>query len=135
MKRIVVGFDGSPSGQRALDRAIELAKGFAVPLTVLTVADHHLVRQDGVVTPAADEALAERIAAQGAEQARELGLQDVETRTALGDAAEALAAAVPDAETWLIIGHRGLGGLQELFLGSVAKSVVDLAHGSVLVVR
>lgn len=135
MKQVVVGFDGSPSAQRALDRAIELAKRFAAPLIVLTVADDHLVREDGVVTPAVNEQLAVRIAAEGAEQARELGVKEVDMRVALGEAGQALAEAAQDPETWLVVGHRGLGGLQEMFLGSVAKRVVDSAHCSVLVVR
>jgi nucleotide-binding universal stress UspA family protein len=135
MQRIIVGFDGSPTAQRALGRAIELAKRFDAPLTVLTVADDHLVREDGVVTPAVDEALAGRIAGEGAEQARLVGVRDVEPRTAMGAPADVLAEAGQGAETWLIVGHRGLGGLRELFLGSVAKRVVDHAGCSVLVVR
>lgn len=135
MQRIIVGFDGSPSAQRALDRAIELAKRFNAPLTVLTVADDHLVREDGVVTLAVDEALAARISAEGAEQARLVGVREVETRTAMGAPADVLAEAGQGAETWLVMGHRSLGGLRELFLGSVTKRVVDHAHCSVLVVR
>jgi len=135
MQRIIVGFDGSPTAQRALDRAIELAKRFEAPLTVLTVADDHLVREDGVVTLAVDEALASRIAEEGAEQARLVGVREVEARTAMGAPAEVLAEAGQGADTWLVVGHRGLSGLRELFLGGVAKRVVDHAGCTVLVVR
>lgn len=135
MKRVVVGFDGSPAAQRALDKAIELAKRFDAPLTVLTVADDQLVREDGVVTLAVDEDLAIGIAADGAEQARLVGVREVLPRTEVGVPAEVLAAAARDPETCLVVGHRGLGGLRELFLGSVAKQVVDRAACSVLVVR
>ena len=135
MQRIIVGYDGSPVSQRALDQAIELAKRWHAPLTVLTVADDRLVRGDGTRTMAADEALAAEIAERGAEQAREIGFKDVETRVSVEPPADALIAASKEGCSMLVVGHRGHGGLQELFLGSVAKKVVDHAGCSVLVVR
>lgn len=135
MQRIIVGYDGSASAQRALDQGVELAKRLGAPLTVLTAADDRFVRDDGVVTMAADEALAARIAEKGAAQAREIGLKDVSTRTSVDAPAKALVAASKEGCSLLVVGHRGIGGLRELFLGSVAKSVVDEAGCSVLVVR
>jgi nucleotide-binding universal stress UspA family protein len=135
MQRIIVGYDGSASEQRALDQGVELAKRLGAPLTVLTAADDRFVRDDGVVTMAADEVLAARIAERGAEQAREIGLKDVTTRTSVENPAKALVAASKEGCSLLVVGHRGIGGLRELFLGSVAKSVVDEAGCSVLVVR
>jgi nucleotide-binding universal stress UspA family protein len=135
MQRIIVGYDGSASAQRALNQGVELAKRLGAPLTVLTAADDQFVREDGVVTMAADESLAGRIAEKGAEQAREVGLKDVETRISVESPARALVSATKEGCSLLVVGHRGVGGLQELFLGSVAKSVVDEAGCSVLVVR
>lgn len=135
MQRIIVGYDGSASAQRALDQGMELAKRLGAPLTVLTAADDQFVREDGQVTMAADEGLAARIAAKGAEQAREIGLKDVDTRTSVEAPAKALVAASQEGCSLLVVGHRGIGGIRELFLGSVAKSVVDEAGCSVLVVR
>jgi nucleotide-binding universal stress UspA family protein len=135
MQRIIVGYDGSPVSQRALDQAIELAKRWGAALTVLTAADDRLVRGDGMVTLAADESLAQHIAERGAEQAREVGLKDVVARTSVDAAADALIAVSKEGCGLLVVGHRGLGGLQELFLGSVAKTVVDHSACSVLVVR
>jgi nucleotide-binding universal stress UspA family protein len=135
MQRIIVGYDGSPVSQRALDQAIELAKRWHAPLTVLTAADDRLFRADGMLTMAADEGLAAEIAERGAEQAREIGFKDVDTRTSVDAPADALIAASKEGCSLLVVGHRGLGGLQELLLGSVAKKVVDHAGCSVLVVR
>lgn len=135
MQRIIVGYDGSASAQRALNQAVELAKRLDAPLTVLTAADDQFVREDGQVTMAADETLAERIAGKGAEQAREVGLKNVDVRTSIDAPAKALINASREGCSLLVVGHRGVGGLQELFLGSVAKSVVDEAGCSVLVVR
>lgn len=135
MQRIIVGFDGSATAQRALNQAVELAKRLGAPLTVLTAADDQFVRGDGQVTMAADESLAARIAEQGAEQAREVGLKEVDTRTSVEAPAKALIAASKEGCSLLVVGHRGIGGLQEFLLGSVAKTVVDEAGCSVLVVR
>ena len=135
MQQIIVGFDGSASAQRALNQRVELAKRLGAPLTVLTAAADQFVRGDGQVTMAADEGLAERIANQGAEQAREVGLKDVSIRIAVDPPAKALVDASKEGCSLLVVGHRGVGGLQEMFLGSVAKSVVDEAKCSVLVVR
>lgn len=135
MQRIIVGFDGSATAQRALNEAVELAKRLQVPLTVLTAADDQFVRDDGQVTMAADETLAARIAERGAEQAREVGLKEVSTLTSVEAPARALVTASKEGCSLLVVGHRGIGGLQELLLGSVAKSVVDEAGCSVLVVR
>jgi len=135
MQRIIVGYDGSASAQRALNQGVELAKRLGAPLTVLTAADDQFVRGDGQVTMAADESLAARIAEKGAEQAREIGLKDVDTITSTEAPAKALVTATKDGCSLLVVGHRGVGGIQELLLGSVAKSVVDHAGCSVLVVR
>ena len=48
---------------------------------------------------------------------------------------DALVLAAQEGYDLMVVGHRGLGALKELFLGSTAKAVVDRAQCSVLVVR
>jgi len=136
MQQILVGYDGSEASTRALDQAIALAKALGASLTILTAADDRLVREDGTITMAADEALASWTAAQGADRARAAGLGNIQTRISIEAPPTALAHAV-DAGGYdlLVVGHRGVGALEELFLGSTAKSVVDRVKCSVLVVR
>jgi nucleotide-binding universal stress UspA family protein len=135
MRRIIVGYDGSEPAGRALEEAARLAKLYGAGLTVLTSADDRLVREDGVVTMAADEGLARWIAEQGAARARGEGVADVTPEISLESPAEALIHATRGGCELLVVGHRGQGGLAELFLGSVAKTVVDRSECSVLVVR
>jgi nucleotide-binding universal stress UspA family protein len=136
MQQILVGYDGSEASAHALDQAINWAKAVGASLTILTAADDRLVRGDGTVTMAADEELAQWTAAQGADRARAAGLKQVQTRIAVEAPADALVHTVQQgAYDLLVVGHRGVGALEELFLGSTAKSVVDRVKCSVLVVR
>lgn len=136
MQRILVGYDGSECARRALDQAARVAAKFGGSLTVLTAAVGRLVRADGVETMAVDEDLGERVAGEGAAHARECGALNVETRTSVDASADAILDEAKAGEYDLIVvGHRSMGPLEELFLGSTAKRVVDGAHCSVLVVR
>ncbi|MFN3649553.1 MAG: universal stress protein [Armatimonadota bacterium] len=135
IQRILVGYDGSEAATHALDRAIELAKACGASLTVLTAASDRLVREDGVVTMSADEDLGRRCAESGAARARESGVTaDAQVSVEAPDDAIVLAAKEGSYDL-VVVGHRGVGALEEFFLGSTAKSVVDRLECSVLVVR
>jgi nucleotide-binding universal stress UspA family protein len=135
MQRILVGYDGSPAADHALTQACRVARAFDASLTVLTAAADRFVREDGVVTPAADENLAHATAERGAEQVRAAGVTHVDARISIEAPDDALVLAAQEGYDLVVVGHRGLGALQEMFLGSTAKSVVDRVHCSVLVVR
>jgi nucleotide-binding universal stress UspA family protein len=135
LRTILVGYDGSEHARRALERAAELARLYGSRLTVLTAAADPLVREDGVITTAVDEDLAGRIAAEGAARAREAGVTEVEPVVTLEAPDDALMVAAQEGVDLIVVGHRGLGAVKEFFLGSTAKSVVDRAPCSVLVVR
>jgi nucleotide-binding universal stress UspA family protein len=136
MNQILVGYDGSEAAGHALDQACLIAKAYGCPLTVLTAADDRLVREDGHVTMAADEDLAKWTAEQGAQRARAAGVQQVHPEVSIEAPLPALVHAAEQGDYDLVVvGHRGLGALKELFLGSTAKSLVDKVTCSVLVVR
>jgi nucleotide-binding universal stress UspA family protein len=102
-RRIVVGYDGSPTGRRALDVAADLT-GYGSTLTVVTVVTGN---------ESGDTALAE---------ARDRLLrQHVPARyiRAVGDPADELVAAARELEADLVIVGRGNGG----FDGSVLRQV------------
>lgn len=135
MKRILVGYDGSEPARHAIDRASEIAKLYGASVTVLTAANDRLVREDGVVTLALDEDQARWTADQGAERVRQAGVETVGTRVSLEAPLHALAAEAQEGYNLLVVGHQGHGLLEEMFLGSTAKSIVDQVHCSVLIVR
>lgn len=135
MKRILVGYDGSEPARHAIDRASEIAKLYGASVTVLTAANDRLVREDGVVTMALDEDHARWTAGQGAERARQAGVETVGTHISMETPLHALAAEANDGYDLLVVGHKGHSLLEEMFLGNTAKSVVDQVQCSVLIVR
>jgi nucleotide-binding universal stress UspA family protein len=135
MRRILVGYDGSDPSNRALDRACGLAKLFGCRLTVLTAAADRLFDDNGVLIPALDDEPGRKTVAQGVLRACRQGVPNVEARTSLESADDALTLAAQEGFDLVVVGHRGLSPLREFFLGSTAKSVVDRAPCSVLVVR
>jgi nucleotide-binding universal stress UspA family protein len=138
--KILVGFDGSAHGRRAVDAAIELAGRFAASLTVA------LVRPTG-----SDEAPAdlEKLLPFG-DDGRSLGvvLDQIRDRGVLAGAREVdwtvLRGEVVDRLVEMItrrhydlvvVGSRGLSAGRRLLLGSVSSALVDRAPCPVLVVR
>lgn len=135
MKRILVGYDGSEAARHALDQAGKLATAYGAPVTVLTAANDRMVREDGVVTMALDESHAQWTANQGAERLRAAGVANVDTCISLEAPLHALTEAAKEGYDLLVVGHRGHSLLEEMFLGSTAKSIVDQVECSVLIVR
>jgi nucleotide-binding universal stress UspA family protein len=137
VRRIVVGYDGSPHARRALERAIAIAE----PGTELTVvAAVPLVPKAGrgpgpePLDPedveARDRALAE---------ARELVAgKSLRVRTVEGIGGPAptiVAEARESGADLVVVGTRGLNPAARLLLGSVSTAVLHHAPCDVLVVR
>lgn len=118
-RRILVGYDGSEAGQRALAAAADLA-GYGSVLTVLSVADGQAV--DGLLDDAREQLLRRQVSAHYV------------SRT--GDPARELIEASRELESDLIVvGRRQQSQLRRLVLGSVSTEVVNQASCDVLVVR
>jgi len=84
-----------------------------------------------VVTLIGDEILR-----RAADRARELGAKTVHTVTSQGDAADAILDMADEAGAdMIVVGHRGLGRVRTLLLGSVAQKVVQHAACTVVSVR
>lgn len=133
MRRILVGYDGSEPARRALEEACRLAQLFQSSLCVLTGAADRL---DVSPAHAALEAEPGRgVAEEGARVARELGVTEVDVQTSIEAPDDALVLEASDGCDLVVVGHRSTGALRERLLGSVAKSVLDRAPCSVLVVR
>jgi len=118
-KRILVGYDGSDAGQRALDAAADLT-GYGSTLAVVSVTDGET----------ADHVL---------DDARELLLRRQVTALYVsrrGDPADELVEVSRELESDLIVvGRRTQSALRRIVLGSVSSQVVRQAPCDVLVVR
>ncbi|HYU69867.1 MAG TPA: universal stress protein [Burkholderiales bacterium] len=135
--KILVGYDGSQSGRKAFETALELAAKYGAELFVLTVCRPPEIGDD-VETEAVIEnsrryhrdLLAELeapVAAKGVKAHFEVGV---------GHPAEQI---IYDADRQavdlIVVGDRGRSKFARLLLGSVSKQVVQYAGRPVMVVR
>jgi nucleotide-binding universal stress UspA family protein len=143
---ILIAYDGSHDAQTAIERAGELFQGQTA--TVLSVWERFVdvVTRVGAGMPVGDvdyEALdrgyrdqAERLAEEGAERARQAGL-DAQPRIRARErtiAATILAEADDVHAAAIVLGTRGLTGAKAFLLGSVSHAVVQHADLPVMVI-
>jgi nucleotide-binding universal stress UspA family protein len=141
MKKILVGVDGSPESRAAAQTAAELSRALGAQLLIAYVTTQYSpLSPEDYAAVAEKWHLAERSYAAALLRefegicSRELAA--VDTTTAVGPAAEALAdlARAPDIQM-VVVGHRGRGAVKRLLLGSVADRLVQISPKPVLVVR
>jgi nucleotide-binding universal stress UspA family protein len=134
MNKILLAYDGSDPSKRAAAKTGELAARLGVPVTVVTVGEL-APSAYGTVAPVVDPEVFHQLLAEGVALVKQSGVE-AGGRLLWGKPAEEIVElAGTDGCDTIVVGHRGLGGLQSLLLGSVAKHVIDHAPCSVLVVR
>jgi nucleotide-binding universal stress UspA family protein len=136
MKRIVLGYDGSPASERALERTVELARALHVPVIVASVAPVREFAVRGTGTrfhpedaPARHEELAKdaaaRLSEQGIEATPVLGL---------GHTAETLAELAEERDADLVVVGMSSRDLATRIFGGVSDDVAHKARCDVLLV-
>ena len=145
---ILIAYDGSKHGRRAIEVAAERLAGPAVVLHVLCAAPRAPLATDAMTGALLDEEAydardrqvrkeADRVAAEGAQLARQAGLE-----------AEPLVVESPGHRVWrtivetaderdvtmIVLGHRGGPGLRTSLPGSVSRAVVAHCERPVVVV-
>jgi nucleotide-binding universal stress UspA family protein len=141
MAGIVVGIDGSPNSQRALDWAMHEAAARHAALTVVAV--HEVSKgywSSGPVIGAVDDGLlaqlrqsAEAMTAKSAAALGDGQPASVNVHAVSGFAAKELIDASQDADL-VVVGSRGGGGFARLLMGSVSSQVIDHSACPVVVV-
>jgi nucleotide-binding universal stress UspA family protein len=136
MSEIVVGYDGSDNSTAVLGKAIELAKGLGD--SVVIVFGYAPGGYGGGEVPAQREAveeLAEKVTAQGVEQAKSAGVDyEVELVNEHADEALMTVAKKHDARM-IVVGSHGESPLKGAVLGSTPYRLVHASETPVLVVR
>jgi nucleotide-binding universal stress UspA family protein len=143
--KIMVALDGSGHAERALEMAISLAQRCDAELVLFHAIDTHPMRSNynAMVAKAAREVyskvgqeIADDLLGQGRAKAEGAGLTRVHTHSAEGNPAAVLIEEVKRAGIdMLVIGTRGLTGLHEIAVGSVAHKLTVAAPCPVLVVK
>ncbi len=138
MEPIVVGTDGSPPAALAVEWAADEAARLGRPLHIVNAAERWFYDVPFHSAPGLSESLTEsgeRVLAEAVDRARK-ARPDVEITTeivfqappyALRDAAERAYE--------VVVGHRGVGGLAGMLLGSTGLRLAGHAPGPVVVVR
>jgi nucleotide-binding universal stress UspA family protein len=145
---ILVGTDGSATAGVAVARATEIAAGVGARLLIVSAFAASEV--DSSPGTACDTAAAEvplwarnpsredviALLAGAAEEARAVGVGEVETYARLGDAADAILDVAEEQSTdMIVVGDKGLTGATRFLLGSVPTKISHHAPCSVLIVR
>jgi nucleotide-binding universal stress UspA family protein len=141
MPGIIVATDGSPSADRAVDAAAELAKATGSGLVILTIGGdvsgeelRQLASAEGDLSKQLETA-ANKILSAARERALRKGLSDVTLRSGWGDPAETIIDTVQrESADLLVIGRRGHSRLSGLLLGSISQKMTSLAPCKVMVV-
>lgn len=145
-EKVLIAYDGSVGAERALEKAIGMAKLCRAPLYILTVYRHHsmleasisMVRGDGRPGSNLDEVMrttARETADLAKNHAQGAGVGQVNAFIKTGHPARTIIAFSKEKGCDLIIvGSRGLGAAEGFLLGSVSHKVTSLADCPVMIV-
>jgi nucleotide-binding universal stress UspA family protein len=131
MKRILAAYDGGEPGRRALETAIELARGIGALVSVVSVVPYRPGRVP--VDPWDDRA----VHAGELREARSILAEAGITADYLepsGDPARTIEKLVEESGyDMVVLGSRGLGAISRLFQGSVSEHVATHAKATVVI--
>jgi nucleotide-binding universal stress UspA family protein len=142
-EKVVVGTDGSPTADRAVQAAADLARSWGSELHVVTAVRAPrpgMASASGapLIDSGAGQVLVEEAAQQVGERAVEVfgsDLKLVEVHAAVGNADDViLNTAAEVGADLIVVGSKGMRGARR-YLGSVPNSVAHGAHCAVLVVK
>lgn len=140
MRKLLVAVDGSETGNRAVAHAIELARRFGETKLLLINVQQTLERwyTGGLLNKEALthlQQLGEQAAAAALALVDAAGLT-YELRVLFGHPGETIARVAQDEGCiGIVLGTRGLGAVEQVFLGSTAFKVVQLADVPVTLVK
>jgi len=148
IKRVLVGIDGSKNSEKALEFALDFAEKYGSEVMLLNVSESlaiSQVSQESVQYPGITSTnvlakdlrrIQEELLAKTLEHARMLKpTLAVSSMSKEGDPALEIVETVKEGHfDAIVIGHKGLGKMREIFLGSVSEKVVHLASCPVILV-
>lgn len=144
LSKILVGFDDSPSAEKALDMTIEFAKKNESSVTLMYVVERptYLAPVGGEAEFQALEKVGEEISTRATEMLRMKKVEvekkgvKIETKLVEGTPGDELIKESGTGEYDLVVvGTRGMGRLKSLLLGSVSSKVVHYSKIPVLLSR
>jgi len=139
MNAIVVGTDGSPGAEAAVQKAIQLTKGTGATVHLVCAYPGQSAMERLGVTARQDptdlRGVAADVLARDERRFREAGF-DVEKHAREGDPANTIIdVATEQGAELIVVGARGNTGLRRFMLGSVAIKLAHNANRSLLIVQ
>lgn len=146
IKKILVALDGSEHANRALNYALNLADKYSSTITLLSVIHQQYIPIDAE----ADLTLSirinfleeqrkqhEKLLSEALKRIKkEKPNLEISTKLMEGRPADMIVETAREGNFDIIVmGSRGIGGIKEIFLGSVSDRVSDNAHCPVLIVK
>ncbi|MEO5926289.1 MAG: universal stress protein [Bryobacteraceae bacterium] len=149
VREIVIGFDGSPKSQKAIELVAKLAVPKGGRVTILRTAERIGVPSQALVSAATRATVAaeiRRLNAESLAKARaetRVGATILDSRgwrvrivVAAGEPLNDLLSEVERLQAdLLVVGARGTSGVRQLLLGSVADGALNRCEASVLIAR
>jgi len=147
LKRILVPTDGSGHARKAIELATDMALQYDATLYLLHVVSESKIPEDVldyIKVEKIDEPpervylqkIGEGIVAAAEREAKKKGVKEVNTDVVLGDPAEMIIKyAREKGVDMIMLGSRGLGQIQGLFLGSVTSKVCHVAECTCVTVK
>jgi nucleotide-binding universal stress UspA family protein len=139
--KILLGYDGSENAKRALGRAIALSAGGGAALKIV-VAVNTILPVYGTTAPYYPPDYAEEVTKEGQKLLAEaLGrakkaTQDVSGSVMDGHPADMiLGSADREGTDLIVLGRRGISGVERFLMGGVSSSVVNHSKCDVLIVK
>ncbi|MFW6117045.1 MAG: universal stress protein [Thermoproteota archaeon] len=127
--KILVAVDGSEAAELAVDYGAELALGYGADITLLNVQESSLFG----FKPEVVREVGNKILSKAAERIKSL---EPDTKLQFGDPSETIMRVAQNQNYDLVVmGSRGLSGVERFFLGSVSDDVTRHGTRSVLIVR
>ena len=138
--KVLVAYDGSPNAKRALTRAAHVASGTGASLRVVVVVNP-ITPSYGPIAPNYPQDFIQRIMSEADRALKEAlamcaGVKGVSGSVEEGRPAETiLAVAKREGSDLIVVGRRGISGVERFLLGGVSNNVVNNSACDVLVVK
>ena len=138
-KKVLLAYDGSIEGRRALREGAKLAQLCGADVFLLAVVEtfSSMVSLEGVVMISMDEQIAayEAILTEGVERLKTMGFSPT-ARLGKGEAGKEIAGVAEEiGANLVVVGHRATGPLARWWFGSVGTYLIEHLQCSVLVAQ
>jgi nucleotide-binding universal stress UspA family protein len=135
MNKILVGIDGSEASQKAARFAADLASFYGAKVTLMYVAPHSIdTKMSARLTYSASKTIDVDHKLDEAEKIMDMKKVAYDTVAELGDAAPLILAQSGKEYDLIVLGKRGMSGLEEFVMGSVSSEVAHKTKVPVLIV-